>query len=711
MPMTHPNAPALLARCRETARAQLAAAIGAALGKLPSDLQGLAAAATVPAEARLLDEATRAVRTHQAAIAAAFERALLAAFDRKIGPRPRTPSGAEPTLEELTLVDESAMELELALGRLVRKTADELDAQEVAALGVRLGELAAGRPLEGSDHPLGPQTALEALKAGCDSVPGDGAVSMALVNSLQPHLALALRRLYPGLNQLLVEAGVLPRIRYEIQRAPNSPGRAGAPGAAPPAGSAPLPPGMTLSQAMSLRELMPGATGSPIDVGTIVAALLDGPASSRQYGARMLANPQGSLFGRAMAVPVGPQVLAQLTQLQAAAATDIASGAADLAAVVQHLARQASHPLDQLTGELVGVVFDHMLGERALPDHVKSQLARLQIVAFKAALLDRSFFARREHPLRQLLAAIAAAAADPHVDPRADGAFATALGAVVDEVVGGFETDLAVFSAAREKVEALVAEAAAAGEQEAASLAPALAEAERTEEARRQARLEVARRLTGVAPRFVRHFLTDTWVHAVAEAGLNPRPGGDDWQARLELVDDLLWSVAPKLPTDVPRLTQLLPKLVPALSRGMAAVDVAPEAQRAFLDELMRTHAALLQAARGKRPVPPELAAPASIPPATEEPEALTGLDAGALLGLERGAVVEFHDADPPVRARLAWISPKRSLYLFTAHGAEARQLSPEALREALRDGRARLAADGAQVVERALAAVIGEAR
>jgi len=710
--MTHPDAPALLARSREVARARLTAAIDAALGQLPNDLQTLAAAATVPAEARLLDEATRAVRAHRGAIAAAFERALLESFDRKVRPPARAAASAEPTLDELTLVDDSAMELELALGRLVRKTADELDAQELAAVGARLGELAAGRALEGGDNPVGPQTALEALKAGCDAVPGDGAARMALVNSLQPHLALALRRLYPELNQMLVQAGVLPRIRYEIQRAPRLPARRGAGEPAAPAGGAALPPGMTLSQAMSLRELMPGATGSPIDVGTIVAALLDGPASTRQYGARMLANPEGSLFGRAMAVPVEPQVLAQLTQLQAAAATDIANGAADLAAVVQHLARQPSHPLDQLTGELVGVVFDHLLGDRALPEHVKAQLARLQIVAFKAALLDRSFFARREHPLRQLLAAIAAAGADPHVDSRADGPFGSALRAIVDQVVGGFETDLAVFSEARGKVESLVAQAAAAGEREAASLASALAEAERADELRRQAKHEVARRLTGVAPRFVRRFLTDTWVHAVAEAGLNARAGEDGWEARLEVVEDLLWSVAPKLPTDVPRLTQLLPKLVPALSRGMAAVGVAADEQRAFLDELMQTHAALLQAARGKRPVPAEVAAPASIPPVDEAAaEAAPALDTGAPAGFERGAVVEFHDTEPPVRARLTWVSPRRSLYLFTAHGAEARQLTQEALREALRAGRVRLAADGTQLLERALAAATGVTR
>jgi hypothetical protein len=731
------NAPALFARSRELARSQLAAGVAAALGRLPGDLERLAAAATVPAEARILDDAMRVARLHRDAMAAAFERALLAAFDRKIRP-PARPSAAaaEPTLDQLTLVDDAAMELEIALGRLVRKTADEVDAQQVAGVRARLGELAGGRAFEGSDNPLGPETALEALKSACDAAPAEGPVRMALVNSLQPHVALALRRLYADLNEMLIQAGVLPRIRHDIQRAPNSlratagsggggGGGPGAPGAAPmstggvagmPAMGG-MPPGMTLSQAMSLKDLLPSATGSPIDVGAIVAAMLDGPAAtSRQYGARMLANPAGSLFDRAMAVPANAEVLAQLTQLQGAVmvgpAPGAGPGAGDLAAVVQHLARMREHPLDQLTGELVAVVFDFLLHDRELPEAVRMQLARLQIVAFKAALLDRSFFARREHPLRLLLAAIADAAADPRVDTGPEGRFALELKAIVDEVVATFESDLGVFTAAQAKLRGLTAELAAEGDREVEALAPELVEAERVEEVRRRARIEIAGRLTGVAPQFVRRFLTDTWVHAVADASAHARTGSDAWEARLELVDDLLWSVTAKLPTDVSRLTQLLPKLVPGLTRGMKAVDVPPEGQRAFLDELMRTHAALLQAVRGKRPVPAEVAAPPSLPAAAEvEFDAAADLDADAMLGIERGAVVEFADVDPAVRARLSWISPKRTLYLFTAHGAKARQIAPADLRTALREGRARLVEEGGAAVERALAAVVSESR
>ncbi len=703
------NPAALLARARELARTQLASSLASALDGLSGEFQTLAAAATSPEEARLLDNATREVRTHRDAIAAGFERHLLALFDRKVRPTTNAPRGAEPTFDQLTLVDDAVMELEIARGRLVRKTTDELDADQLAGVGARLGALVGGRPLEGGANPLGPETALEALQAACSVAPADGTVRMTLVNGLQPHVALALARLYPDLNEMLRAAGVLPRIRHEIQRARNSPaGSRGAgaasPGAAPAASGASggLPAGVSLSQAMALKDLLPGATGSPVDLGAIVAALLEGPASSRQYGARMLANPDGSLFERAMATPVHPQVLAELAQLQNTVIPDAADGAAELLAVVQQVGRAQHHPLDQLTGELVAVVFDFLLHDRDLAEAVKAQLARLQVVAFKAALLDRSFFARREHPLRELLAAIADAAADPEVDTGPEGRFVAGLRAIVDGVLARFADDLAVFTAAREQLAALAGELTAEGEREVESLAAPLAEQERVAALRTRAKIEVAKRVTG-APEFLREFLIDTWAQVVADAGDNGR------DASLAIVDDIVWSVAPKQPAELPRLTALLPKLVPALGRGMQAIGVAADARQAFLDELMRTHTALLQAARAKRPPGAPVAAPPPAPPVPESEVVPTPeLAADAMLGLERGAIVEFSDPGGLVRAKLSWISPGRTLYLFTAHGAKARQVSPGDLRVALREDRARLVEEGRAVVDRALAAVAG---
>jgi hypothetical protein len=467
-----------------------------------------------------------------------------------------------------------------------------------------------------------------------------------------------------------------------------------------------LPPGMTLSQAMSLKDLLPGATGSPVDVRAIVGALLDGPATSRRYGARMLANPEGSLYAQAMTAPVPADLVAQLSQLQSVAVADAAGGPGDLAAVVAHLAAAREHPLEQLTGELVAVVFDFVLHDRDLAEGVRTELARLQIVAFKAAVLDRTFFAKRAHPLRELLSAIADAGADPELDPAPEGRFVAGLRAIVDAVLADFAADLAVFVAARERLAALVAELRAQGAPEIEALASGLAEAEVIEEVRARAAVEVAKRIAGGAPVFVQRFLTDTWTHAIAQGERSGGAGEEGGDARLALVDDLVWSVQPKQAADVPRLTAMLPKLVSALGRGMKAVDVPAERQREFLDELMQAHTALLQAARSKRPLP---AAAPPAPPPPSEAIAAPELAADSPPILERGAAVEFADADPPVRAKLAWISPKGTVYLFTARGAAARQVSRAALSAALREGRVRVAGDGNAVIERALAAVVGE--
>src|SRR5690606_23310529 len=135
------------------------------------------------------------------------------------------------------------------------------------------------------------------------------------------------------------------------------------------------------------------------------------------------------------------QLLESLHAMQRAPQAGAEAAAAGLRAVVADMASAGEHPLDQLTGELVGVVFDFLLGDRNLPDSVKSELARLQIVALKAALLDRSFFARREHPLRALLDEIVRLGSDPTLDTQPDGYFLTGLKQVIDELIAQFETD------------------------------------------------------------------------------------------------------------------------------------------------------------------------------------------------------------------------------------------------------------------------------
>jgi len=720
------NPQALLARVRELARTQLTASLASGLAALGDELMTLASSAPSPADERVLIDAIGQGQAHRDAIAAAFEQGFLGIFDRKLKGRAAAAAAGGHSFGDFTLVDDAVIDLELTLGRLARKAGGALDADQLAALAARFGELLGG-PREGTANPLGPETALEALLRACDTVPAEPPVRTAILNGLEPHVALGLGRLHAAANDVLIAGGVLPQIRRVVQRSRSSPAAlrggvagTGAPGARSPAPGAGMPPGMTMSQLMalsqmiSLKDLMPGGPGAPVDLGAVFAGLMQGSPAARHYGARVLAEPEGQLFEQAMATPVHPALLEQLSQLQNVALADPGAGPGNLSAVVAQVAQGSEHhPIDQLTGELVAVVFDFLLHDRDVPDTVKAEIGRLQIVAFKAALLDRHFFARREHPLRELLTAIADAAADPQVDTGPGTPFVAALHALVDDVVANFTEDLAVFVAAREGLEARVAELRQEADKEVEGLATELAGEERGAEVRARAAAELARHAAADAPELVRRFLGEIWTDVLADAELKERSGDDGREARLALVEDLLWSVEPKQAADVPRLTALLPKLVLAVSRGMKAVEVPAERQRAFLDELMQTHTALLQAARARRaqPVPPkpapQPAAPKPAPAAQVIPS--PELAADAMLGLERGALVEFADTDPAVRAKLTWISPKRTIYLFTAHGAKARKISPRDLSAQLRAGKAALVEAGGAVVERALAAVVAE--
>src|SRR5690606_33146310 len=111
--------------------------------------------------------------------------------------------------------------------------------------------------------------------------------------------------------------------------------------------------------------------------------------------------------------------------------------------------------LDQLTVEIVSMVFDYIYADRRLPDAVKQQLLRLQVVAVKAALIDRSFFARRQHPMRRLIDRISEMAIDPDADVGAGSGLVAGVAETVDWIIEHFESDLATFEEAMRRLDLL----------------------------------------------------------------------------------------------------------------------------------------------------------------------------------------------------------------------------------------------------------------
>ncbi|MFO7188469.1 MAG: DUF1631 family protein [Pseudomonadota bacterium] len=726
-----PRAPAaakaLLSQCKAMACSKLSAIVAEALEKVENDLFTMAAECASPAEQQILLEAMAQLREHRAEIQKTFDRCFAELYEQRVNGTPASSTSQELSLENLQLVDENEMEESLTISELARKTKNRIDPDQLLGIQVRFGHLLARENLDDEGNPLAPEAVFKALKQACARIPGSFAVKRSLLTAVQPYIASGMDTVYADVNRNLISHHVVPRIKHRVQRAADK-----------PVGGAPAGGGLSqmlanqplhTSQVMPLSQLAPAggmplnpamAMTAPLDLSALLAAVMNGPGAARQHAAMMFADPAAYKLDKVMETPASPELLASLSSLQANMSMTGNFAPGNLLAGLDQQVKSRSHPLDQLTIELVTMVFDYILNDSDVPDTVKAEIARLQIVAVKAALLDRTFFARRQHPMRRLLDRIAEAGQDPDIDTGADSEFIHGLRAIANQAINAFDDDLAIFETALEQLEQLVNQVTQAQRSKVETATLKLAREELTQMAEAEARAALHRYVSRRTPAFVRDFLYTWWTQVLAHARVAENEA--QWQEALEIAEALTWSVSPLRSTDVQRLAALLPQLMRGLMYGMNVVAMPPEAREAFFNRLMETHTAAVHAAKAARTPEPEPADDAEgewagQPETPATPEAAALLDGDDLLlhtvrSLERGALVDFYDDGedaPPKRCKLSWISPKQTVLLFTSSAHGARKYTAEELVAWLRDGKARLVEDMQALIDRAVGAIVAE--
>jgi hypothetical protein len=398
---------------------------------------------------------------------------------------------------------------------------------------------------------------------------------------------------------------------------------------------------------------------------------------------------------------------------------------------------------DALTIDIVAMLFDFVFEDRQIPVAVKAAIGRLQIPVVKVALLDRGFFASRAHPARRLLNRLAEASIGLDPDTPSGSVMLGRIEAAVGRVLDGFDTDVALFATLAAEFDAFLAGQAQAEEalvQRAARLVEAR---ERAEIARAAAEAEVDARLAAHDPvaEPVRVMLEDAWARALGRVGAEEGQGSPRWVRLLGAVDELLWSLEPKVaPEERRRLVNGLPALLVTLQEGLGLAEVAADVREAFFGCLVDCHSdAVKSGLKGtlpprRRPRDAKPPAEAAAPTLERERLATGGLDVeeirlrqprgappvrnvftrtGIWTNVQRFSWVEFSQGEqrPPLRARLTWISPAKGVYLFTnPHGEAAVSITPEALAEQMRCGEARLI-DDSPLVDRAVDSMLASLR
>lgn len=655
---------------------------------------------------------------------------------------------AAPAPLTLSLVPLEEMDSQLAFAAISRPF-DILHAERLASLGVRLG-LLLGRELVRAGHnPFRPEVFLRALQeAWCEFEP-DQASHALVVPLLRPGVMFELGPVLDALNDKLKPARAQQQDERFAKTDDSAAARAARArrdaavaqqlrqlfGAAEAAAGAdlaqlgiPLIPDLPQGSGGWRPSAAPGFAGG--QDAQPAAARSEAVLATRHAGV-MAGTLAAGPAGLAAALPAPPAPLIDmLDRLGGLAAAGVpgrgpqaggatgAHGVFYLPRLKQSLPQGSLSRGDETTLDLLSRIFETVLLDESIPPETRELIAFLQVPVLKAALQDRSFFFEEAHPARRMLDLLSNAGWEQAASP--DDPVFRAMRRGVDRL--RTEAQPESFAAAVAELEAGIAAREQAAQ---AAIAGPIAQATRQEKqaaASRSARKAVALRLGGEqVVALVATFLEQRWtpVLTLAYTIEDSKPGAVDNATRA--MDDLVWSVKPKVTQEERKaLIKRLPALLTTLNKWLDAVKWQDAERLQFFAELAECHATIVRAPIELSPERQlELAVEAAQQDALRRiaqeqaavpEEAPADPAAAALAALERGMRVEFSGAAGVRKLRLAWVSPLRTLFIFSgANRQEAFSLPAERLAEAFRTGSIRvLAPEG--VVGRVLTEAVGAA-
>lgn len=641
----------------------------------------------------------REVRKKRQHIEAKFQEQLSRQFvdflaGRGIAAKPESSNGEL----SLSLVENTELEESLAVASMVAKTENRLQ-RVLFAINQRLSHISNQR-VEDTNSPVGPAAVGQAFRLASGELGVELPVRLIIYKLFDRYVMGGLDQFYDELNALLVHAGVLPQIRANVARRPGSP--------APPASQRP---GEAPSGIPGFDQVETAAGYVPVDAAAAelqanLYSSLRGLLATRRGGddAGGIGPMAGSYIPATYnpnVVPLNPsEILSALSILQTQSLS-MQQSAVESAQVALRVKEELLGQAGKLRGEnganvsgadedtidLVGMLFEYILQDRNLPAQMQALLGRLQIPFLKVALLDKHLFARRTHPARVLLDSLAQACVGWSEESDRDRRLYDKVKEIVESLLKDFEDDLGIFDRVRVDFEAFAETNKRRAELAEQRASEATRGREKLLDARRTAAREIMQRVESrPMPEMIRNLLSRPWANYLVLVLLRQGENSDEWRHALRFADELVWSVQSKQnAAERERLTAVLPQLEKTLRHGLATVAFDETDVRRLMQQLNVLYQALLQPAAPTAVTEvPTLELTDPLPAASqeagetvmsamnEEEPASPPIDSvderwiTAVRELKVGTWIEFLDEHgAKERAKLSWISPISSKYLF----------------------------------------------
>lgn len=631
----------IIERCREMAVGSLSGALKGMLDRLTDDFFTLAEKAVQIEIQHLYLEAMTVARDKRSIIEHGFRLHFIRNFNAAVrGEQDKHKNSSLDEDGEFGLVAPDELEESIAIQEMAAKLKGNCR-EELFALDKRMGVLLHDLDLETHKNPLGSDVLANAFLEACRETDASLKVRLLFVTMWDKHMQNGALSMYHEVNQYLVEKNILPKIKREIKRQGMSQA-AQIMAVAVEAMEVSEDEGELFSTMQHLMSaamargtlpgmaqgayLMPGMPTGGVPQGVAIGGVPGGMAGGMPGG--MAGGIAGGIAGGMAAGAVlahNPIVVTQLTQLQHGDAGVLGAGvavdAAGLVAGNVSILRDLKHTelgaslgsVDAMTIDIVAMLFDFIFEDKQVPDPIKALMGRLQIPVLKAAMLDQAFFSKKSHPTRRLLNIVAEAAIGWDETIGHESPLYLKVEGIVQLILDEFEDNLAVFERALDDFERFLEEQERATDALVEVTVELIETREReqikTEDAQNAAEESVRARAADIeVPDTVRLFLCQEWIKPLRAAFLHGGAESSAWLEAIGLMDDLIWSVRPKLSRESRQyMVKTLPALLRRLQEGMAKAEIGQEVRDQFMSQLVKCHAAAVKAGFN----PPDEAQPA----------------------------------------------------------------------------------------------------
>jgi len=660
--------PQLVTSAQHTAKHYLKELLPKFFSQIDNSLFNLADKAESNQQQTLYFDAMREIRLQHELMHKIFFSALDSGFKLSLSQAVITPHNNKK-LDQAGLVGDEQLEESLAISNMAN-AADNNYRQALSDLATRLNFLTDKTEITKNNSPLRPEVLCDAflVSAGCMNT--EIKVRLVVYKLFDKVVIQQLGDMYDGINADLISAGVLPRIKSTVNNSDNSSSETAAPNV------------NSRNESKPESNAHTGPQTATTDIADNVFSSLQQLLSKQREGLEsgLAIDSPTSVENSTNTFSYTPQdIVSALSQLQTGAELALLKNQDQESAniikttVMKEIGKIkgrtqgkqiAQADIDSI--DIVSRLFDFILDDPALSDCLKVQIVRLQIPVLKVAILDNDFFSMKSHPARQLLNELAYAGSGlDEVNPEEDATLKM-VDYVVDRILTEFDDNTNIFETLLSEFTSFMED-----EKESNKLTEDMLEGAKNT-AVKEIQLKVENHNV---PALVNTILLDAWKDVLIHLYLRDGIKSNAWGTALQVIDDLIWSVEPKLiVSERNRLIKVIPGILNGLRDGFTLINFDMKRSEELFDQLEELHLASL---RGGIPVPEiEQTKQTSTLIHYEESDSLTEDDFGIDLSNFTEDSTPVNDQFDPYTAEIITPSEENNDVLFSLHAESISEMA-----------------------------------